>query len=127
MSAVINYSDNRSRQLDGRPQPDEVVAEEDVADPSKLARLLTRILRELTTLRRRWAPRSITYTNVPFGSSGTLRFVHKFGGSVNWQVVGWRDASDRPHLIEATGTDKNTLALVSGAAGTADLFVEERG
>lgn len=129
MSAVVNYSDATSRQLDAKPQPDEIVSEQDVADAPKLSRLLTRILRELVAIRRQWVPRSITFTNVPLDNTGTalFRLTHRFRGAVNWYVVGWRDAAGRPDLTEDDATDRDTLVLISNETGTADIQVVERG
>jgi hypothetical protein len=133
VSSVVDYRDGASRTLDGRPQPDEIVAESDAADTTLLARLLTRILGELAALRRRWVPRSITFTDIV--STGTdmtpvtKSLTHKFGGQVNWTVVGCATTSTIviPLVIDLPASTADTLLLAFYYSGTFAVRVEERG
>ena len=129
MASLINVAQATSRQLDGKPQPDEQVTEADVTDAPKLARLLTRLLAEIAKLKRPHNPRRLVFTDVVVDSTGTtpFRFTHKFGGSVNWWVVGWQGSGGHYNLDEDLSTDKDTLVLVSYSTGTVAICVEERG
>lgn len=99
-------------------------------EPAKLARLLCRILKDVAALRRRWAPRSVDFEDVVVGSTPTTHsFEHNFGGRVRWWVVGWTSlTSTAPILLESgTAITSKTLVLLSYAAGTMTLRVEEAG
>jgi hypothetical protein len=129
MSAIVDVDNNTGRQLDSKAQPDEQVSESDVQDPSKLARLLTRILSLLAGLLRSHKPRRTLFVNMTVDATGTTvyRLPHKFGGAVTWTVAGWRDGATGWGLVEESSTDKDTLCLVSFVAGNVDILVEERG
>lgn len=129
MSALVDVGNNTGRQLDRKAQPDEQVTEADVASPAKLARLLTRILADITAIRRKFVRRNVTFTNLAVDATGTVKYrlPHRFRGAVDWFVVGWRNAVGGPDLVEHEDTDENTLVLVSNEVGTATIRVEERG
>lgn len=131
--SVASVRDATSKQLDSRPQPDEVVTNEDVADAPKLARLLTRILSELAALRRAWSPRVITFrdivstgTNV---SPQTVRLTHGFGSAVEYEVV---DIAN-PGVVNVTlvsrdsTSDANVLVVKVYFAATIAIRVTEAG
>ncbi len=132
-SAKISAVTGQSKQLDVRAAPREVVTEEDVQQPKKLAELLGRILVALTELRRRWAPRKIDFEDQPVGTSTDYRFEHRFGGRVRWWVVDWKPAftgvNQYIEFMRHADTDENVLVLTSGAAsvGTVTVRVEEAG
>lgn len=116
--------ENKVRQLDRRAEPDEQVTEEDVKDPPRMVRLLMRILRDIATLKRRWAPRRIDFEGIV--ANGTHRLEHGFGGPVRWWVVEW-DGAAAAHFYKDTSSTNDTLALVSTVAGNAIIRVEESG
>jgi len=129
MSARITPA-GRVYQLDRPAQPDEAVTEEDVADRSKLARLLMRVLKNVATVLRRFHPRRIDFEDRDVGESGAiLRLTHGFDTRVRWAVVDWVPTVDgtRHALQRHTSTDTKTLALASYAAGVATVRVEEAG
>lgn len=133
MASIVNVAEDTSRQLDGKPQPDEQVTEADVTDAPKLARLLTRLLAEVAKLRRPFRPRTITFTNIV--STGTdvspytVRLTHKFGGEVDYEVVGRTEPGVivLPFEYQTTATDKDTLVLAIYYPATLAVRVTERG
>lgn len=126
MSAAIVPSKGRSRQLDGRAEPDEVITPEDAADSTKLARLLIRILQEVATLRRRWWPRHIDFEDIDTNVA-TIRLPHGFGGRVRWWIVDQDDAFGTFLGRSLSARDDNTLVLTSGGSGIVTIRVEEAG
>lgn len=127
-SARVNAA-NKVRQLDRLAEPDAQVTEEQVQDPPRLARMVLSIMRELATLRRRWAPRSVVHEDREVDGTGTTiyRFPHGFAGRVDWWPVAWTGAAGACALVQDDSTDDNTLALVSYEAGTVTLRIEEAG
>lgn len=118
------------KQLDGKAEPDQQVTEADVQDAPKLARLLTSLLKDVATLRRRFRPRRVDFENITCSAGGvTFPLQHRFGGKVRWWVVEWQitGGSGAPILQTWTGTDSNTLVLWSDKAGIATIRVEESG
>ncbi len=115
-------------QLDSHAEPNEQVEPGDVTEPTRLVRLLMRILRDVALLRRRWWPLSVDHRDRVVDATGTLvhRFPHGFGGRVNWWPVDWTGAAG-PQLARHASTDENTLVLVSYVAGTVTLHVEAAG
>lgn len=110
--------------------------QDSVKEPTSLATALTRMvqtvvtaLRALLGLRR---SQTVTFENVAC-STGATKVVlrHNLGRRARWSVAGWRGASTTtaPSLVSdendasAVLTDKNTLALRSYVAGTADIEV----
>lgn len=127
MSARIE-SDGAVVQLDGRTEPDEVVTPEDAADTSKLARLLARVLKDIATLKRRWAPQFIDFEDVVVSTAGaSVTLAHGFGGRVRWHLVGWQSSGTSAPVLkeDTTNTTATTLVLLSYVAGTATVRVEE--
>lgn len=130
VSVIIDMLAKTSRSLDARAQPEEVVADTDVSEVPKLTRLLTRILRDVADLKRRFAPRVHTYINLDVDNTGTTvyRLAHRFGGPVAWSPVEWVTSSAAgPSLEEHASGDKDTLAIVSHVAGRVAIRVEELG
>lgn len=119
-------------QLGAKPAPDEVVSQEDAKDVVKLAKLLTRILATLATLRRTWVPRTMTFNDVLTTATPAtrIRLQHNFGGRVNWWVCDFQisGASTTPqiHRIDAE-CDANTLVLSSYTTSRISVRVEECG
>jgi hypothetical protein len=119
-----------ARQLDRRPDPNETVTPDNVTDPKALARLLTRILKDLTTLKARWFPRRLDFEDVAVGFDGTTIYnlAHNFDGRVRWFPVDWvGDTSAIPMLARDSSSDDNILALRSYASGKVTIRVEPSG
>lgn len=129
MSAYV-ANDGAVTSLDGKAAPDEIVSEEDAGDVKKLSKLLTRLLRELALLRRRWVPRRIVFRDVTTNGGAmtpqTHQFEHRFGGRVLWWVCDWNQSSP-PSLQRHTTTTDDTLVLRSYGAGIVSICVEEAG
>lgn len=133
MSVVVDMLTRQSRSLDAPSQPEEAVRESDVADVGSLTRLLSRILRDIGSLKRRFAPRVITFVNLDVDDTGTTvyRLVHKFGGPVAWWPVGWSStdllAPDGPSLVESGAPSVDVVSFVSYVNGRVAIRVEELG
>ncbi len=125
MSAIVNGT--TTRQLDRPAATNESVTEKDVAELPKLARLLQRILTDLSDLKRRFWPREIDFEDVSVDNTGTTkyRFEHGFNGRVRWWPVDAETAA--PALKRHADTDANTLVLVSSATCTVTVRVQEAG
>jgi hypothetical protein len=130
VSANIDSAGN-VRQLDLRAEPDAAPTEEQVSNAPKLVRLLAKLIKDVATLRRRFAPRRIDFEGVAVNDNGTIgyRFPHHFGSMVRWWPVSWQSAAGGAAvaLDQASDSDNDTLVLVSYAAGTITLRVEEAG
>lgn len=130
MSAAKVSSAGLVTQLGSKPTPDEVVTEQDVQEPAKLARVLGRVLAEVAALKRRFAPRAIDFEDVAVSTAGaTVSLEHGMSGRVRWYLVGWQSSgTTAPILKESTTlTTSSTLVLASYVAGTATIRVEEAG
>jgi hypothetical protein len=116
-------------QLDRQATPDEVVTAEDVKDADKLARMLARLLREVSDIKRRWWPRSRDYEDKAVVSGTPLRLGHGFNARVRWWVVDWVPTTpgDVPVFEKSTSTDLKTLVLDVGNSGTVSVRVEVAG
>lgn len=116
------------RQLDLKPQPDQQITTADAADPERLSRVIQSILRNVATLRRRWAPAFIDYRDITVDATGTARFAfpHGFGQAVNYWPVKWSGAAAPNLRVDAT-SDANTLYLTSTSAGLVTVRVEIAG
>jgi len=115
-----------SRSLDLKVEADETVREQDVADPAKLARLLTRLVKENAALRKRFVPRRTDFEDLDVGTGTTHRLNHGFGGRVRWWVI--EQIGSNPQLVTIYGdTDKDTLVLYSGVSTRVTVRVEEAG
>lgn len=123
---ISSFITDTTRSLDRKVGADEVVSVEDVADTSKLARLLTRILKLLADVRRSFVPRRTDFEDKDVDASGTVRhrFAHGFGGRVRWWVV---DSDAVPALVRHADTNANTLVLTSTVACRLTLRIEEAG
>jgi hypothetical protein len=121
---VSSLITGKSRQLDGRAAPEEIVTESDVSDASKLAKLLTRIVRDLAALRARFYPRRTDFEDVAVGAGTTHRLPHNLGGRVRWWVV---DQSGAAAITKNASTDANVLVLDSAVACRVTIRVEEAG
>lgn len=111
MTAAIEQ-DGTVRPLDARTAPDEVLTEQDVQDAPKLAKLLTRIRKDIATLGRRFAPRRIDYEDVEVSSSKAVMLHHGFGGRVRYWLADWAAAGGLPPVLsKGSTTDNDTLVL----------------
>lgn len=135
MPAARVTSTGLMKVLDRQPRPDEQVTEKDIAEPPKLARVLTQMLKDIALLKRRFAPRRIDFEDQKVSPSTTYRFQHRFNGRVRWWVVQWKPTSFaanwQPFLLEdpSNPSDANTLVLTASGStdGTATIRVEEAG
>lgn len=130
VSFTARISGSTVTQVDRPASPDAVVTEEDVKDPSKLARLVMSIAKDVAQLRRRFAPRRIDFEDVEVDNTGTTlyRFEHGFGGRVRWWPVDFEGAgATSAALARHSSSDNDTLVLYSLEAGTATIRVEEAG
>lgn len=127
VSAIVT-ANGTVRQLDQAAEPDEQIQPDDVADTSRLVRLLMRMLRDITTLRRRWWPRCIDFEDIVVTGTGLVRYrlPHGFGQRVRWWPVDWSGAATSALSKDST-SDINTLVLISYAFGTVTVRVEEAG
>jgi hypothetical protein len=128
VSARIDSAGN-VHQLDRPAEPDEILTEEDVQDAPKLARLLVRILKEVTTLRRRFWPRRTDFEDRTVSNGTDLRLTHRFNSRVRWWVVDWvaETPGNAPQFETSADTDLNTLVLVVWNNGKVTIRVEAAG
>lgn len=128
MSVVVPLNGN-VRQTDRPAEPDERVTEEQLREPSRVSRLLMWLLKEVSTLRRRWAPRIVDHEDRTVDNTGTTayRFPHNFNTRVRWYVIDWSGATAGPRLVRSSSSDANTLVLVSYTSGVATIRIEEAG
>lgn len=129
VSARID-STGRAFQLDSRADVDEQITEADAENPARVARLLTRILKDVASLKRRWIPRRIDFEDIAVDNTGTTkyRFSHRFGARVRWWAVDWQSASSAGESLRRhSDSDADTLVLVSHVSGTVSVRVEEAG
>ena len=131
-SALINQKTGAIRQLDKPAQPEEVIKQGDVEEPSLLTRLLKRILGDVAQLKRAFAPRSITFTDVASTGSSTVpsrvTLVHGLGGVVHWYVVRIQTTSSvLLPLYNEIVNDGEKLTLDIYYTGTFAIRVEEKG
>ncbi len=132
MSANVT-ADGVVRQLDRRPEPDENLTESNVTDPRLLTRFLLRLFRDVSTLKRRWAPARIDFRDVV--STGTamaptaVSLTHSFGAPVVYWIVRTTNLGAGSLKIAeelSTSTD-NRLDLNLYITGTMTIRVEESG
>jgi hypothetical protein len=125
---VASLITGKSRQLDRKAAADELVPESDVTDASKLAKLLTRIVKGLAELQRAFVPRRTDFEDVDVPNGDFVRFPHGFGGRVRWWIVDVE--GNDPQMLRVspdTLSDENTLVLYSGQATRLTLRVEQAG
>lgn len=130
MSVGKVLSDLSIQRLDTPREPDALITEEDVQNPRKMALLLTRIVKEIAEVKRRFVAKRIDYEDVTVTNAGlSYAFQHSMKGRVRWWPVGWQSASaDACVLVEDTArTDDNTLYLKSYGDGVVTLRVESAG
>lgn len=131
MSAAYFDVDGNVVQLDGKASPDEVATAADVADPEKLARMVTALRRDVAELKRRWNPRKTYFRDQVVTASTTtkIRLEHGFGGRVNFWPCDWKPtvAGTEARIERHGDSDDNTLVVVSNAAGTVTVLVEAAG
>lgn len=137
-AAIVPLAPAPLRQLDGKREPDELITPERLDDKPRVARWLTQLLRDVESLKRRWAPRRIDHEDRKVDATGgdglnatKFRFAHGFGGRVRWWVTDWQGVA-APALVldtatSGTGTDANTLVLRSYVTGTVTIRIEEAG
>ncbi len=130
VSAARFSGDGKVTQLDARAGAREVVTESDVQDPSKLAKLLTRILADVASLTRAWRPARLDFEDVAVSTAGAaVPLQHNMNGRVRWWVVGWQCTTNVAPILreDTTNTTASTLVLLSYVAGTATIRVEAAG
>lgn len=131
MSAANVATDGKIRALGPRPQPDRVVTEDDVKDPSKLTQMLASLLKSVAELRRTWAPRRLDFEDILTTTGpGVIRLQHNFGGRVRWWPIDYRISGSAAAPIlqrDSAKTDDNTLVLLSYSTGLISIRVEEAG
>jgi hypothetical protein len=116
------------KKLDLELEAPSPVDEKDVVEPSRLARLLLDMVREIRRTTRLWRPRRIDFMDRAVDNTGTTlyRFEHRFEGDARYWVVDWiGDAA--PNLQRDPATTPNTLVLTSTVEGLATIRVEEAG
>jgi hypothetical protein len=116
-------------QLDRQATPDEVVTAEDVKDADKLSRMLARLLRDVSDIKRRWWPQSLDFEDQAVVSGTPLRLGHGFGARVRWWVVDWVPTTPGDVAIfeKSSDSDTRTLVLDVGNSGTVSVRVEVAG
>jgi hypothetical protein len=125
---VASLISGKSRQLDRKAAADELVPESDVTDASKLAKLLTRLVKGLAEIQRRFTPRRTDFEDVLVPTGDYVQFPHGFGGRVRWWVVD--KAGAEPSLLRDYPdgrSDANTLVLYSYTEALVTVRVEEAG
>ena len=131
-AAIVSFLTNAVRQLDAPSQPVEDATPQDVQDPSRLSRVLKRLLLDVAALRRRFTRNSITFTDiVSTGTSGSpqrITLTHGMGGVVEWTVVRLynRGTIALPLVVEVTN-DNRILVLDVYYAATIAIRVESTG
>lgn len=128
MSARIN-SAGKVYQLDRPAEPDERVTEEDLRDAPKLARLLTRLLKDVAVMRRRFQPETLDFEDRAVISGDALRLTHGLNARVRWSIVDWTPTTpgDAALFEKDASTDLKTLVLLVGNSGTVSIRVELAG
>lgn len=144
MSANIDAS-GKVTPLEKAVQPSEQITGEDAKDAVNVARAMMRILRDVAQLKRRWMPRRVDFEGLVVDTTGTKQFAlrHNLGSRVRWWPVDWTSdatvtasnvatgglgsaAANGPALVRVASDDA-TITLVSYAAGTVTIRVEESG
>lgn len=125
MAARIDRT-GRVHQIDRPAEPDELVTEEDVKEPSKLARVLLRLLKDVAALKRRYWPRRLDFEDVAIDSNVPVRLAHNFRARVRWWVVDWQPTTPGDVAIFERAATATTTVLVlnAGNNGTASFRVE---
>lgn len=126
MSAARVDSRGKVIQLDRQAQQDENVTEQDVADVSKLSKLLARLMKDVAAVVGRFQPKRIDFEDIDVDDTGSTlyRFEHGFGRRVCWWVV---DSDDQAVLSRDASSTNDTLVLVSYAVARVTIRVEAAG
>jgi hypothetical protein len=114
--------------LDLIAEPEQPLTEQQMSERSTLVHLFRSLLKDVGTLKRRWAPNRIDFEDRAVLGDGTTkyRFKHSLGGPVRFWPVSWVGAAS-PNLRRDTASDDNTLVLTSTSEGLVTLRVEEAG
>lgn len=106
------------------------VTSEDVADPGRLAEMLTRMreTQDEVTYGFRSSPfaSTILFQDVAVSTAGaTVSLRHGLGRRAFWIVVDWQASTpgNAPNIQTNTSSDTSTLILQSYTAGTASVLV----
>lgn len=131
-AAYVSQRDGgKPQQLDTKATPPVSVTEGDAAQPAWLARVLTRLLADVTELRRRFAPSRITFRDIE--TTGTAagasrhRLAHNLGQLVEWWPVRIVNPSVDPIDIIEVSQDANTLVVDVFYTGQLWIRVEGAG
>lgn len=127
-SAAVVDKEGKIRSLVSVREPEREVTEDQVTKPTVLARLLKRLVGDLTALGRRPSPRRIDFEDVDVVGDGATvyLFPHGLAGRVRWWVVDCVGDAAALHRDEESSTD-DVLALLSNAAATVTVRIEEVG
>jgi len=139
MSANID-EDGTVKQLDRRPEPDEHVTSDTVQDKVRLSKFLLQLFREVSALKRRWAPNRIDFRKTVTGSGSaphTVLLQHNFAGPVVWwvakatnattDVTGLSTTAIMPLVVEQPSSTDTTLYLKFYYSAVVTIRVEESG
>lgn len=126
MSAKIDLRGKVTKQ-DRLASPEQQVDPTDVGSPVKLARLLTDLLKDVSTLKRKWWPRRIDFEDLAVEQYVDVTLPHNFGGRVRWWLVDWSGGNAVQLSTVSAVTTTKTLVLSPTASGTATIRVEEAG
>lgn len=126
MSAKIDLRGKVTKQ-DRLASPEQQVEPTDVDSPVKLARLLTDLLKDVSTLKRKWWPRRIDFEDLTVEQYVDVTLPHNFGGRVRWWLVDWSGGNAVQLSTVSAVTTTKTLVLSPTASGTATIRVEEAG
>lgn len=104
-----------AKPLDEKQASQTTVSPEDAANVTWLARLLTRLLDDVSELKRRFAPDRITFRDiVATGSGGApqrITLAHNLGQLVEWWPVRMVGLTSTTYPIVEISQDANTLVL----------------
>ena len=139
MSANIE-EDGTVKQLDRRPEPDEHITADTVQDKVRLSKFLLQLFREVSALKRRWAPNRIDFRKTVSGSGAspqTVTVQHNFKAPVVWWIVkatkgttttvGLGTTAVMPLVVEQDDSTDTTLVLKFYYSAVVTIRVEESG
>ena len=119
--------------LDRPAQPDVQLTEEDAQNPKKISVVVTKLLRDVAGLLRRFAPQERTFEDIAVaGSTGSpvsVRLPHGLNGRVRWWIADWSSTSTVAPVFRTntTNTTKNVLVLSCCTTGTVSIMVRGAG
>lgn len=132
-AANVDQVTGTVRQLDTIRNAPTPMTEQTVTDAPSVVRLVGGILRDLSTLLGRWAPRRIDFENViSTGAAGapyTVQLTHNFNSNVRWWLVDLtnRGATVAPVMDRILTSDLNVLTLRFYWPATFTVRVEASG